>query len=365
MKMRRLPSTMWARLTEITLASVAACGCGATGTIVNGNDHNTGGSAGNSAMGGSDNGTGGATTTQVVQDTGGAGGGGNATGGAKPTGGGGNATGGAKPTGGMQGTGGAPIITCNSNLTATGCTPGQLTATGTLNGRYGTYTATIGNKQYFLQVNEWGSSATQALNYGGSYFFKMTQQQAALPNSGAPAGYPSMFIGANSGHTTSGSGLPKAVSSLGTVPVNWTWDDNGALSDSSIFNAAYDVWFSTNSGGEPSASGPSGGYLMVWYHAQNCQPVGSLTDAGHLVDGLPGCWDVWTGTNSGKPVISYKHQGPIKSFGFDLNLFIKDALAHYPNYMKSSWYLTNIFTGFEIWSGGAALQSTSFCAEVN
>jgi hypothetical protein len=49
-----------------------------------------------------------------------------------------------------------------------------MTATGTLAGQYGTYTATIGNKQYFLQVNEWGASQTQTLSYGGNYFFKMT-----------------------------------------------------------------------------------------------------------------------------------------------------------------------------------------------
>ena len=88
-------------------------------------------------------------------------------------------------------------------------------------------------------------------------------------------------------------------------------------------------------------------------------------DAGRTIDGIPGCWDVWTGTNGGKPVISYKRQGIVQSMGYDLNLFIKDALAHYPNNMKSNWYLTYVFTGFEIWKGGVNLQSTSFCAEVN
>jgi hypothetical protein len=37
----------------------------------------------------------------------------------------------------------------------------------------------------------------------------------------------------------------------------------------------------------------------------------------------------------------------------------------FPGYMNSDWYLTNIFTGFEIWKGGINLESTSFCAEVN
>ena len=305
------------------LAALISCGCSASGAAVQGS-----GGATHQGAGGSNAGSGNNTN---------------------------GATGGSVTT----------VVTCNSNIQSSGCTPGQLSATGTLAGRYGTYTASIGNKQYFLQVNEWGSSAAQSLSYGGNYFFKMTQQQAALPGNGAPAGYPSMFIGANASHTTSGSGLPKAVSSLGTVLTSWNWADNGAMSDSSIFNAAYDVWFSTGSGGDPTASAPSGGYLMVWYYAQGCQPIGSVTTAGHTINGVPGCWDVWTGTNGNKPVISYKHQGPLMSFGYDLNLFIKDALANYPNYMKSNWYLTNIFSGFEIWSGGSSLQTTSFCAEVN
>ncbi len=361
-------------LARIVLITHVAIGCGPSGSAISGTQGTGGGgaTAGDTSVGGTGDNVGG-TGTSANPSTGGAGGSGagNSTGGARPTGGaptngGSKATGGSPPTGGTPGTGGTPIITCNSNVTSVGCTPGQMSQTGTLAGQYGTFNATIGNKQYFFQVNEWNSSASQSMSYGGSFFFKMTQQQATVSSSGGPAGYPSVFIGANSNHTTSGSGLPKQVSALGTVLTTWNWADNGNIaSSSSIFNAAYDVWFSTNAGGEPSASGPSGGYLMVWYHAQGCQPVGTITDAGHTIDGVPGCWDVWTGTNGGRPVISYKRQGPVQSLGFDLNLFIKDALAHYPNYMKSNWYLTNIFSGFEIWSGGVNLQSTSFCAEVN
>jgi hypothetical protein len=364
MKMKSHQVCYGSLLGALVLVSTLS-GCGASGSSTT----STGGQAGvggNQATGGAPDGTGGetapnteATGGESSTETGPSTGGRTATGGAP-------ATGGKVATGGRTGTGGAPPIRCNSNVISAGCTPGQLTQTGTLNGRYGTYNATIGNKQYYLQVNEWGSSATQTMTYGGSSLFKITQQQASLASTGAPAGYPSAFIGSNSGHSTSNSGMPKRVGDLGTVLTTWNWNDNGTTADATanVYNAAYDVWFSTNAGGD-SGSMPSGGFLMVWYYAQNCQPIGAIVDGGRTIDGVPGCWDVWTGDNNGKPVISYKVQGLVKSLGFDLNIFIKDALAHYPGYMNANWYLTNIFTGFEIWKGGVNLESTSFCAEVN
>ena len=258
-------------------------------------------------------------------------------------------------------------MTCNSNVQSSGCIPGRMPETGSILGRFGTHLATVESKEYFIQMNEWGSSASQSMTYGGNFFFKMTEQQANQTASGAPAGYPSIFIGANSNHVTSGSGLPRQVSSLSSVLTTWNWADNGTALDvsSNIFNAAYDVWFSTSAAGDPGLASPSGGYLMVWFHAQGCQPIGSIAEAGHTILGVPGCWDIWTGTNGGKPVITYKRQGMLQSFGFDLKLFMLDATRNYPNYLSSNWYLTNIFTGFEIWKGGVNLESTSFCAEIN
>jgi hypothetical protein len=48
---------------------------------------------------------------------------------------------------------------------------------------------------------------------------------------------------------------------------------------------------------------------------------------------------------------------------FDLNLFIKDAAA---SGIQSSWYLTDVFGGFEIWTGSdsAGLQCTGFTCVV-
>jgi len=121
---------------SVLFLATAFSGCGASGG-------STAGSGGqSSATGGEPAASGGDTSNQSTnENTGGApaagttaaggnspAGGANATGGKAPTG-------GAPTTGGRTGTGGASVVRCNSNVTVSGCTPGQLTQTGTLNGR--------------------------------------------------------------------------------------------------------------------------------------------------------------------------------------------------------------------------------------
>ncbi len=225
------------------------------------------------------------------------------------------------------------------------------------------------NNYYFMQVNEWNSSGSQVMTYGGDFLFKMTTQMGSTAVNGSPTGFPSIFIGANSNHATTGSNLPKAVSALTTVPTTWTWDDAGTLMDDTdnSYDATYDVWFSTSSAGEPKASGPTGGYLMVWLHKPaDAQPIGgSPMKKAITIPGVDGTWDVWIGPNGTRPCISYVRTETTLSLSYDLNLFIQDAVNNQPNTIQSSWYLTNIFTGFEIWRGAVNVQSTSFCAVVN
>jgi len=348
-------------------------GNGSGGSGSGGSSSGTGGigtggnlaSGGNTGSGGS-RATGGSTGTGGAATGGSTGTGGVTTGGSTGTGGatgGSNGSGGNVARGGSSGTGGA----AGGGQPSGGCTPASLPMTGALNGRYGSML--FDNNSYFMQVNEWNSTGSQVMSYGGDYLFKMTTQMGSTATNGGPTGFPSVFIGANSRHTTSNSNLPKAVSALTTVPTSWTWNDNGTLADDTAnsYNATYDVWFSTSSAGEPTASGPSGGYLMVWYHKPaDAQPIGgSAMKKGITIAGVPGTWDVWIGPNGTRPCISYVATQTTLSMSYDLNLFIQDAVKNQPNTIQSSWYLTNIFTGFEIWRGALNVESTSFCAQVN
>ena len=255
----------------------------------------------------------------------------------------------------------APVIDPGSTGTTNSCS--TVTGQGTItDNKGGTAHVTCNGQDYLVQSNQYGSEAGQTLTYGLGTKFDVTVQNGTGNTSGSPASFPSIFIGSNANHTTTGNGLPKQVSSLGTVQTAWTWADSGV---SGIYNATYDVWFSTTAAGDPpSTTVPSAGYLMVWlYKPTGAQPnsnTGSST-ASATIAGKD--WNLWVGTSNNKPCYSYVALQKLNSFSFDLNLFIQDAVAR--GYIQNTWGLTNVFAGFEIWSGGVGLETTDFAVTVN
>ena len=83
------------------------------------------------------------------------------------------------------------------------------------------------------------------------------------------------------------------------------------------------------------------------------------------IAGVDGAWDVWVGTNGSRPCISYVRTEPALVLSTDLNFFIRDAVDNRPNTILDEWYLSNVFIGFEIWSGSAGVETTSFCVNVD
>jgi Glycosyl hydrolase family 12 len=217
-------------------------------------------------------------------------------------------------------------------------------------------------KDYIVQNNAWGSTAGQTITYGPGTKLKVTDQKGT-GSGGAPASYPSIFTGGYNGRSTAQSGLPLAVSSISAtgVSTSWTWADTSVTGS---YNAAYDVWFSTGAGGDPSSAIPSGGYLMVWYYKpSDNQPVGATIPNGTAtINGKQ--FNIWYGTNNGRPVVSYVAAQKMNSWTFPLGAFIQDAVGRTcsgsTKCLQSSWYLTTVFSGFEIWSGGVGLATTDF-----
>ena len=76
-------------------------------------------------------------------------------------------------------------------------------------------------------------------------------------------------------------------------------------------------------------------------------------------------WNVWYGTNSGngKPCVIVRRAARASArLTYSLGDFIQDAVTR--GYVQSCWYLTNVFAGFEIWSGGVGLAVTDFSVTV-
>ncbi len=353
-------------LTLAVLAWIAACGDPAgthegDGTYGSGAQIGSGGSA--MGTGGTAPSTGGATP--------GTGGAAPGTGGAAPsTGGAAPSTGGATPgTGGTTpGTGGAAPGTGGTTPGTGGTTPGSGGSTvadggsGTITAQYGAAAVYSGGRQYIIQNNVWASNSSQAISYDANSF-TITQQTGNNDNQAAPVSFPSIFIGSNHGRTSQLSGLPKQVSTIGGIPLKWSHNGGSAGGN---YNAAIDVWFSTSSAGDPEE--PSGGFLMVWLHMpNNARPISDNgnSSTGQSVNIAGVNYDIWYGHHPdfGIPCVSYVSQGTVGSVDFDLKEFFDDAIGR--SYVNSGWYLTNVFAGFEIWSGGVNLSTTEFTVEVN
>lgn len=208
------------------------------------------------------------------------------------------------------------------------------------------------NKAYVVQQNEWGGNFGQCIDVNGTAF-TVTSGNFNNSTSGAPATYPSIFKGCHWGNCTNSSGMPLQVSSLGSVTSSWS--TSGA---SGAYDVAYDIWFNTT----PTTSGqPNAAELMIWVNrGGNPQPAGSkvanVTAAGAN-------WDVWFSTSFGWNYVAYLATSPVNAVSnLDIKALTNDAVAR--GYIKPAWYLIDIEAGFEIWSGGIGLKTSSFSASV-
>lgn len=228
-----------------------------------------------------------------------------------------------------------------------------------------------GGHSYIVQNNNWGNptGSAQVLTYTNNSFVVTSSTGTG---SSAPASFPSIYIGANGDtqnglyDTSSDDNLPKQVSAIKSVQTTFSYNK----CDSSLgYNAAYDVWFASAIPTTTYTDAISG-FVMVWLcKPNNFSPIGGSPTASNVtLDGHT--WNVWegprggSGTNSNAPVVSYVATSSMLSYTFDLNVYIKDAVSR--GYIQNSWYLTDVFAGFEIWNGPAAagLQETAFTAVV-
>jgi chitodextrinase len=211
-------------------------------------------------------------------------------------------------------------------------------------------TRTIQNGRYVVQNNRWGASTTQCIDVT-STGFTVTQANHNNATNGAPAAYPSVYLGCHYNNCSTGSNLPIQVSQISSATSSIGYTFAGGT-----YNASYDIWLDPS----PRRDGQNAAEIMIWFNRQGSiqpigSPVGNTTVGGRT-------WQVWQG-NVGWSVISYVAPSPIPSWSFSVLDFINDVRSR--GAITNSWYLTSIQAGFEPWVGGAGLAVNSFSAAVN
>jgi glycosyl hydrolase family 12 len=236
-------------------------------------------------------------------------------------------------------------------------------------------------ESYIVQNNAWGatsSDGSQVIDFTGNGF-QITRQSAGQ-NGNVPISFPSIFVGGN-GYTGSNGSLstrsddrmPIRVGSIQSAQTRFA--HNAGNGD---YNATYDVWFA-NSNIQGEYETAQAAFLMVWlYKPGNRNAIGFGSNVQTVtVDGRT--WRLYVGdrneasdgTGGNAPVISYVNEGAaILDYQFDLNVFIRDAVARSTAgtlngaRFTNDLFLTDIFAGFEIWGGGTGLRIDQFSAVV-
>ena len=219
----------------------------------------------------------------------------------------------------------------------------------------------VDGKSYLIQNNNWGNpSGTDLILSYVNNSFKITSGSGS--GASAPASFPSIYIG-NNGNTANGvystksnDGLPVQISAIKSLPSTLRYSGS-----TGSFNATYDIWFANS---PPAAEYKDGinGFIMIWLRdPSGKQPIGSVMASNVMVAGQP--WNVWVGPRgdgpagyNNAPVVSFvnpaeDNDSRAQSFkDVDLKAFFTAAASYG---IGSSMYLTDVFGGFEIWSGGS------------
>ena len=100
---------------------------------------------------------------------------------------------------------------------------------------------------------------------------------------------------------------------------------------------------------------------MVWLnHNGPVQPFGSEVASNVSLGGHT--YNIWEGTQSVWDTVTYDMTSPATS-NLDVGTLAQDSVSR--GYTKNSWYLIDVEAGFELWQGGAGLETNSFSVNVN
>ncbi len=232
----------------------------------------------------------------------------------------------------------------------------------------------VGGENYIIQNNNWGnpSGSDCILSYVNNSF---SVTQCTGTGADAPAAFPSIYIG-NNGNTANGvfstkstDNMPIQISQIQSIDSSFRYSGQSG----GQYNACYDIWFANSPPTQEYQDGIDG-FVMIWLRdPSGKQAIGSKVASAEIA-GMP--WDIWVGPRGPSPGGVYNN-APVVSFvnpqedndsraqnfvNKNILEFLTKASEHG---ISSNMYLTDVFGGFEIWSGGAGLKVDEFKAIVN
>ena len=208
--------------------------------------------------------------------------------------------------------------------------------------------------QYIVRNDNYGGKAECLSNHDGAPNFAVVRSGARVRHY-EPVAYPNIFLGCSWGICTKDSGLPKQASKVKQFRTTW----HTTMPSAGTWGAGYDIWFDRT----PVSSGQSGGAeLMIWLNAKG---FGKNTWPTVKIDGT--LWHLahWVAKGQHKHW-NYIQFRRVNSTSKVTNLNVKPfiAAAERHGLINSSWWLTSVEAGFEIWRGGVGLGTTQFMVHV-
>jgi hypothetical protein len=144
--------------------------------------------------------------------------------------------------------------------------------------------------------------------------------------------------------------LPKRVGRLSHATSSWTWSGNSG----GFWNASYDLWFDTR---DQVTTQDNGAELMIWLRTPPGYGGGTpVTIGSHRYRFM-----AWRTHHDGISwnYIQFRATSTVHSVsGLRLWPFIHYATYHH--LIRWGWWLTSVHAGYELWSGGRGLSTTSF-----
>jgi hypothetical protein len=242
------------------------------------------------------------------------------------------------------------LIAPSAAQAATTCTSGASESMDPyyiLNNEYNASLATSSSWQCAWSTSQSGNTIAWGADWDWA--------DASSSTSGSVLAYPAAVDGWEWGWMFSDTGLPVQLSS-GT-PVSSSWDYTFTQDTANTFDVSYDCWLTSSS--DPGDSNPQG-EMMIWLnHGGGAGPAGSEM-ATVSVDGAS--WDLYIDTDNTWPIYSFVRTSTTTSSSLTITDFTKVLTSSYG--LNSSYYLSSVQAGTEIWTGEGQIDSNSYSVTV-